>query len=432
MGVDKTSVVVSMTSAPQADVAKSQKKKHATLEQHLRKTKLCLYHMQGFCKHGDKCGFAHSPSEIESAPDLRGTRLCSKWQAGNCTDPNCGYAHGYGELRMVEDFCFKTVMCMWHASGKCRNGIHCRFAHSEKEIKQPPQKQPESVHGKQESLKQPETLNLYQQTRKQKESQGQQQVLSAQALEQEWEKKAQKSSTFGYPTNLKSPVHVEPTPLTPTALGWTSDSCYPAGLRPASGHSPQWASPQDNGVYGKDMKAPLPPLSELLNDFQRPIPSVPCSPVTAEFPPSWSPRLANAHLLDSTTLPLGSPTRYDVSTRLGNPQRVVINQNTVEQPLKEPMFIKSLFEELHGLQADVDQLKLATQSPMSVQSTDGGSSSLKSDTSSTPSTPTGNSPAGLHGTESLGEMQMEVLPMLTALKSELNQTSKEWNFRLIL
>jgi hypothetical protein len=104
---------------------------------------------------------------------------------------------------------------------------------------------------------------------------------------------------------------------------------------------------------------------------------------------------------------------------------------------EEPMFIKSLFEELQGLQAIVDG-KPANASPMSMQSTESGNTSLKSDASSSGSgTPPGNSPAAQRGKDAalssdIGEIQTEVSPFLNALSSELDRTSKEWNFRLIL
>jgi hypothetical protein len=67
-------------------------------------------------------------------PNLSHTRLCEDFQNGQCNNPNCTYAHQYAELRST-DFCFKTSICAWYTSGKCRNGSHCRFAHGENDLR---------------------------------------------------------------------------------------------------------------------------------------------------------------------------------------------------------------------------------------------------------------------------------------------------------
>lgn len=104
------------------------------LNRQLKNTRLCMYLEQGVCKYGAKCQFAHSLTALESAPDLRKTRICPDFEAGTCTNPACPFAHGHEELRST-DFYYKTSMCMWHAVGKCRNGAGCRFAHGEHELR---------------------------------------------------------------------------------------------------------------------------------------------------------------------------------------------------------------------------------------------------------------------------------------------------------
>ncbi|CAK0838861.1 unnamed protein product, partial [Prorocentrum cordatum] len=52
---------------------------------------------------------------------------------GNCTNPRCTFAHNERELRTTSGF-FKTKMCSFAASGRCKHGAACRFAHSRTEI----------------------------------------------------------------------------------------------------------------------------------------------------------------------------------------------------------------------------------------------------------------------------------------------------------
>lgn len=111
--------------------AKSGRKDDKALDRQLQKTKICQYFMNGVCKHGAKCRFAHGNEELHQQPDLSKTRICPKGTA--CTDPNCQFAHSEEELRST-DFCYKTSLCIWYSSGKCRNGSRCRFAHGHSEL----------------------------------------------------------------------------------------------------------------------------------------------------------------------------------------------------------------------------------------------------------------------------------------------------------
>jgi len=84
--------------------------------------------MRGTCQFGQNCSFAHSPKELQPAPDLTKTRLCKAFVAGRCKDPKCTFAHGEEELRSTEMF-YKMTLCSWYGKGRCRNGSQCHFAH---------------------------------------------------------------------------------------------------------------------------------------------------------------------------------------------------------------------------------------------------------------------------------------------------------------
>jgi hypothetical protein len=103
------------------------------LRKTLKKTKFCMYHLQGLCQFGDSCSFAHTCAELQDAPDLRKTRLCKTVATGHCGNPECSFAHTEDELRSTDKF-YKKTLCMWHEKGRCRNGDRCRFAHGFNEL----------------------------------------------------------------------------------------------------------------------------------------------------------------------------------------------------------------------------------------------------------------------------------------------------------
>mmetsp|Transcript_20834 Transcript_20834/g.62069 ORF Transcript_20834/g.62069 Transcript_20834/m.62069 type:complete len:528 (+) Transcript_20834:92-1675(+) len=110
------------------------KTRRACLHKQLRKTKFCMYHLQGMCMFGDNCAFAHNCSELQGTPDLRKTRLCKAFSAGQCKDPHCTFAHGEDELHSTDLF-YKKTLCIWFEKGRCRNNDQCRFAHGVKDLR---------------------------------------------------------------------------------------------------------------------------------------------------------------------------------------------------------------------------------------------------------------------------------------------------------
>eukprot|EP00435_Cladocopium_sp_Y103_P015637 s4506_g3.t2 len=104
----------------------------------MKKTRMCDFHKEGRCKYGEDCAFAHDEKELQSAPDLRKTRLCKSFLAGKCDDRDCKFAHGEEELR-ASDICFKTALCTWFEKGTCQSGSQCRFAHGEDELRDDPE-----------------------------------------------------------------------------------------------------------------------------------------------------------------------------------------------------------------------------------------------------------------------------------------------------
>jgi len=107
--------------------------KQSCLHRQLRKTKFCMYHLQGVCRFGDNCAFAHGCDELQKTPNFHKTRLCKSFASGECNDAKCVFAHSEEELRSTDLFC-KKDLCMWYEKGRCRKGSQCRFAHGTKEV----------------------------------------------------------------------------------------------------------------------------------------------------------------------------------------------------------------------------------------------------------------------------------------------------------
>lgn len=99
------------------------------------RTKLCLFHIRGQCKHGANCNYAHSMVELREAPDLRKTKMCPLLKRGTCSaGEGCTYAHARNELRST-DGVYKTQLCRFWLSGNCAAGDRCRHAHGVSEMK---------------------------------------------------------------------------------------------------------------------------------------------------------------------------------------------------------------------------------------------------------------------------------------------------------
>jgi len=66
------------------------------------KTKMCKFHRAGKCAKGRQCPWAHDPSELQVAPDLRCTKICKELiSTGQCTNVDCKFAHTKEEWRTV-------------------------------------------------------------------------------------------------------------------------------------------------------------------------------------------------------------------------------------------------------------------------------------------------------------------------------------------
>lgn len=70
-----------------------------------QKTRLCQFHVKGFCRKGQHCTYAHGEEELRAAPDLSRTRLCPRLvKRGHCDlGAACHFAHDTAELRFVRD-----------------------------------------------------------------------------------------------------------------------------------------------------------------------------------------------------------------------------------------------------------------------------------------------------------------------------------------
>jgi len=124
----------SLGSPSQSEPSEEQDRtRRSCLHRQLRKTKFCMYHLQGVCQFGEDCAFAHGCDELQKMPNLRKTRLCKSFTSGECNDVECAFAHSEEELRSTDLF-YKKNLCMWYEKGRCRNGSQCRFAHGVEEV----------------------------------------------------------------------------------------------------------------------------------------------------------------------------------------------------------------------------------------------------------------------------------------------------------
>jgi len=98
------------------------------------KTKMCAFHKKKKCTMGVACPFAHCKEELNAPPDLSKTKLCVNFFRRKCNDINCKFAHGHSELRATGSV-YKTELCRAWASGTCKAGDTCRYAHGVKELR---------------------------------------------------------------------------------------------------------------------------------------------------------------------------------------------------------------------------------------------------------------------------------------------------------
>ncbi|KAL8447209.1 hypothetical protein Emag_004475 [Eimeria magna] len=103
------------------------------------KTRMCERNGGAPCAWGASCNFAHSVEELRPFYDLTRTKMCPRQTAaGCCTTAGCRFAHSSSELRSTETF-FKTQLCIdFNAAGRCENGLNCRHAHGEQELRAGP------------------------------------------------------------------------------------------------------------------------------------------------------------------------------------------------------------------------------------------------------------------------------------------------------
>lgn len=106
-----------------------------TLSQQFYKTRMCPFFERGHCRRGTECTYAHSKTELKTAPDLYKTKLCDDWQKGHCaSEASCRFAHGREELRFT-DKVYKTRICHFWSTGECSKGQLCRHAHGPAELR---------------------------------------------------------------------------------------------------------------------------------------------------------------------------------------------------------------------------------------------------------------------------------------------------------
>ncbi|KAL8271172.1 hypothetical protein Esti_004904 [Eimeria stiedai] len=103
------------------------------------KRKMCERNRGAPCAWGLSCNFAHSAEELRPFYDLTRTKMCQRQTAtGCCTTAGCRFAHSNSELRSTETF-FKTQLCIdFSAAGRCGNGMNCRHAHGDQELRAGP------------------------------------------------------------------------------------------------------------------------------------------------------------------------------------------------------------------------------------------------------------------------------------------------------
>lgn len=90
----------------EADAERKKNTRSARFRSQLRKTELCRHKLNGKCRAGQACPFAHGEQELQTRPNLSKTSLCKAWIDGNCPNEaaHCAFAHGAWELRTTQAF----------------------------------------------------------------------------------------------------------------------------------------------------------------------------------------------------------------------------------------------------------------------------------------------------------------------------------------
>ncbi|CAE7756810.1 ZFP36 [Symbiodinium pilosum] len=81
------------------------------------KTRMCKFYLEGHCRDGSDCRYAHDETELPAA-----------------VDADLGEEEGPSSEKHIF---YKTRMCQPHLQGHCQKGSSCNYAHSEAEL-QPP------------------------------------------------------------------------------------------------------------------------------------------------------------------------------------------------------------------------------------------------------------------------------------------------------
>ncbi|KAH8667774.1 hypothetical protein BGZ61DRAFT_483690 [Ilyonectria robusta] len=107
---------------------------------------ICRFHLQGFCRAGDKCIFVHETTESTPAPQVaplaeQAKLPCKFFLRGHCSrGEQCAFSHDQapsGEAAATKTPSADTraqVSCSFFAKGQCRNGDGCPFLHAEDTI----------------------------------------------------------------------------------------------------------------------------------------------------------------------------------------------------------------------------------------------------------------------------------------------------------
>jgi len=112
----------------------------------LPKTVLCKFFMNGFCKNGQACSYAHGYDDMIDTskvaqysvvtPAKQGVTCRNILMNGHCPfGDNCKFTHYEDDLRVsnksigMDASKFKTKVCIHWLNGCCNRGVRCNFIH---------------------------------------------------------------------------------------------------------------------------------------------------------------------------------------------------------------------------------------------------------------------------------------------------------------